>query len=261
MGLLDRFRPGPRVRGEPTSSNGASSLHLRWVVPDVAFREVAVTLEVVEPPRVDRLYFWALQVGFADRGRRAGGAHLGLQWHPGYPGSTAVNWGGYDAGGSILRGSDSALPGTLGNVNTRDFRWEPHRAYRLSVAPGARPDRGPDDITPWRGTVTDLATGEATVVRDLWPRGGPELTGPMTWSEVFARCEHPSVTVRWSDPVAVDTAGVAHRPDAVETNYQARDAGGCDNTTSEPDERGVLQVTATDRRVPQGTRIPLRGPA
>ena len=87
--------PAGRTHGDPPSANGASSLHLRWDLDDrPGCREVSVTLEVLQPPTVDRLYFWALQADFAtgDAGRRpAGGAHLGLQWHPQHPGSTAVN--------------------------------------------------------------------------------------------------------------------------------------------------------------------------
>ena len=75
--------PGERRFGAPTSSNGASSLHLGWVLPAIGsggYRALSVTLEVIELPSVDRLYFWALQADFADgagRGpvRRAGGAH------------------------------------------------------------------------------------------------------------------------------------------------------------------------------------------
>src|SRR4051794_29985274 len=75
--LLGRFGLGPRVSGLPTSSNGASSLHLMWEVPTSApLVEVAVTLVVPKAPLTDALYFWALQASFGD----GGGAHLGLQW-------------------------------------------------------------------------------------------------------------------------------------------------------------------------------------
>src|SRR5436190_306010 len=95
-------RTRERVRGRATSSNRASSMHLWWEPGPRSLREVAVTLEVVEPPVVDELYFWALQVSFVDGDRHVGGAHLGLQWYSPHPGSTAVNWGGYrDAGGEL----------------------------------------------------------------------------------------------------------------------------------------------------------------
>ena len=101
--------------------NGASSFHLAWDAPTGPWIGADVVLEVTEPPTVPALYFWALQVSFEDRGRAAGGAHLGLQWYPPHPGSTAVNWGGYAPDGRELDGSNSLLPSATGNPNTRDF--------------------------------------------------------------------------------------------------------------------------------------------
>ena len=89
--------------------------------PREVLSEVSVTLQIAVRPAVAELYFWALQASFTGPDGISGGAHLGLQWHPSYPGSGAVNWGGYARDGSILEGSDSALPSTLGNVNTRDY--------------------------------------------------------------------------------------------------------------------------------------------
>ena len=134
-------RPAGRMQGLPPSANGASSLHLRWDIQPPLL-DVAVNLTVVELPQVERLYFWALQADFCDAdGRPAGGAHLGLQWHPRYPGSTAVNWGGYAAGGGELAGSTSALRSALGNHNPRDYRWEADRGYRLAIGCHGHPGR------------------------------------------------------------------------------------------------------------------------
>ncbi|MEO7836141.1 MAG: hypothetical protein ABIS21_00690 [Acidimicrobiales bacterium] len=239
-------QPG-RTRGEPGSGNGASSFHLRWLMEDdEPLSEVSVVVAVVEPPAVDRLYFWALQVSFVGAGREVGGAHIGLQWNRSHPGGRAVNWGGYGAGGQILSGSTSALPSRPRDPNTRDYPWEPNRPYRLRVhaAPGI-PGR-------WRGEVTDLLTGEANAIRDL-DAGGDHLARPLVWSEVFARCEHPSVTVRWSELEARSAHGARRRPTGLAVNYEAGVAGGCDNTTSRLDATGgVLQITNTDRQVAQG---------
>lgn len=226
-------RSTSRTSGYPTSSNGASSMHLWWE-PRPTVEEVAVDLEVVAPPQVPRLYFWALQATFTDRtGRRHGGAHLGLQWHPGHPGSTAVNWGGYRPDGAgELAGTTSELPSAMGNLNTRDFEWRPGTPYRLRIH---RTDGG------WAGEVG------GTHVRTLHA-GGDRLTGLVVWSEVFARCDDPSTTVRWSgfDPL----------PDALRPTYQAHGDGGCANTTALPDAGGgVRQVTATDRLVGPGQLI------
>ena len=245
---------GGRDTGEPRSSNGASSFHLRWDLYS-EFDEISVVLEVVEPPTVDRLYFWALQADFSDAaGRSAGGAHLGLQWHPEYPGGTAVNWGGYDARGGILHGSGSTLPSSLGNPHTHDFPWLPHRAYRLTVARTAEP--GPHGGPAWSGSVTDLETGLTTVVRELYP-DGDRISGVVMWSEVFARCDHPSAAVRWSAPQARTLDGIVVEPAAVLLNYQTPADGGCSNTSSDADGTGVVQRTNTGRTHQTGTRLGL----
>jgi hypothetical protein len=219
---------------------------------------VSATLEVLVPPEVNRLYFWALQVSFVAERKLHGSAHLGLQWHPKFPGNTAVNWGGYGAaqgGTALLRGSPSRLPSARNDRNTRDFDWRSGRRYRLRVT--RSPERPPDGGRAWRGSVTDLETGAETVVRDLYA-AGDALVSPMVWSEVFARCEQPSVTVRWSDLHGVGEGGEM-RPDRVRVNYQSRADGGCDNTTVSVDELGVLQTTAVRRQVPQGALLPVPG--
>jgi hypothetical protein len=210
-----------------------------------------VTLEVLDPPRVDHLYFWALQVDFMDgEGHRRGGAHLGLQWHPGHPGSTAVNWGGYDAAGTVLTGSDSALRSATANPHTRDYAWEPVVPYRLSVG------EAPGKPGAWRGVVTDQRTGGQTVVRDLYA-GADRLVAVTVWSEVFARCDDPPVTIRWSDPL-VRSGADAVEPSGYSVNYQSHADGGCANTDSTPDGSGVVQRTATERSTRQGAVIGTR---
>jgi hypothetical protein len=238
-----------RTRGFPPSGNGASSFHLAWSLPGGAGHLVAarVTLEVLTLPVVDRLYFWALQVGFPG----VGAAHLGLQWIHRHPAFGAVNWGGYAADGSLLAGADSPLPSTPADPNTRDYPWEPRRAYQLGVH---RVDEG-----SWRGEVTDLTTGDAATVRDLLA-AAPFLGDPMVWSEVFARCDDPSVSVRWSHFEVVTERGERIAPAALAVNYQSHAAGGCANTTSVLDDRGgALQVTNTERTTPQGAALSLLG--
>lgn len=236
-----------RVRGLPPSANGASSFHLWWAVEAAADR-VEVTLEVLDPPAVDRLYFWALQVGFQGPAGKSGGAHLGLQWNRRHPGSTAVNWGGYTIDGRLLEGSGSPLPSAPGDPNTRDFPWRAGVPYRLRVEPGLLPGW-------WRGVVVDLADGAETTVREL-AGGGDRLADAVVWSEVFARCDDPSVSVRWSDPRLAGDAGWV-RPAAYRVNYQAHARGGCANTDVQVDARGVLQVTAVTRHTPQDALVPV----
>ena len=61
--------------GEP--GKGVSSFHLWWQdAPPEPVVAVEVTLEVVEAPVVDRLYFWALQATCNEASTDHGGAHL-----------------------------------------------------------------------------------------------------------------------------------------------------------------------------------------
>ena len=248
--------PG-RTTGAPPSGNGASSFHLLWDLPG-EFVAVAVDFEVLRPPQVKKLYFWALQANFTDQhGRNGGGAHFGLQYHPEYPGSTAVNWGGYGSGGGELEGSAAALAGSLGNPHTRDFAWQPQRRYRFRIELAPPADQPRDGRTAWQGTVTDVSTATATLVRMLYTRGD-RLVDPIVWSEVFAHCEHPEVEVRWSGFEATDFNGDSHRPDTIRLNYQAPEQGGCANTDSAPGSAGsILQRTNVRRDHAQGSRISL----
>jgi len=212
----------------------------------VPLDEVSATFELLAEPSVPRLYFWALQAGFLEGAIPRGGAHLGLQWHSSYPGSRAVNWGGYGESGE-LEGSSSLLPSTLGNANTRDYRWETGLPYRFAIS---SPETG-----RWRGTVTNLVTGESTVVRDLYS-SGTHLTGPMVWTEAFCRCDDPPVMARWS-AFRASTDGSEVPIESVRVNYQSYTQGGCTNTTVREDDGSLLQITGTEREVPTGTAIPL----
>lgn len=262
MRLWHRFRSASTVRqrtwGQPRSANGASSFHLVWELPQIPLIEVSAVLEVLQQPSVRRLYFFALQVSFASDRQLRGGAHLGLQWNPAFPESTAVNWGGYGSAADasrLLSGSRSPLKSSRNDVNTRDFAWKAGRRYRLRIAPSPE---GPPEVHAWRGTIVDLESGVETVVRDLYTDGA-YLTAPMVWSEVFARCEQPSVSARWSDLTAVTASGDNVLPQRVRVNYQSRADGGCDNTSVVVDELGLIQTTSVERQIPQGALLPVPG--
>ncbi len=258
MGLLDRFRsafsPWDGTSGRPPSGNGASSLHLSWPAPTGEWVAAESTIEVLRPPTVNKLYFWAMQVSFSDQGRRGGAGHIGLQWHFDHPDKTAVNWGGYGTSGNELSGSRSLLPSTVGNVNTRDFAWSAGRKYRLRVS--LAPEPGPHGTQSWRGEISDVQTGERTHIRDLWAQGRA-LVDPMVWSEVFAGCDEPSVAVRWSQLTLTDAAGASVTADRASVNYQSINDGGCANTSSVVDGAGWVQTTNTERITPQGTMLVL----
>lgn len=223
-----------RETGLPPSSNGASSMHANWQVSGLV-KSARVIIEVtVPPPAGSPLYFYALQATFVSTaGVVQGGAHLGLQWNKNYPGNTAVNFGGYTSKGDELDGSRSLLPSATGNVNTRNFPWKPRRRYELAIKP-AGTDR-------WIGVVTDLATQKATTVRTLYV-GGTRLQSMVVWSEVFAACDAPSASVRWSGLEAGGTA-----VDFVKTHYQTYGDGGCTNTNQAIDSTGLVQTTKAKR--------------
>lgn len=259
MGIRDRVsHAAKRLRwdgttGAPRSRNGASSLHLVWDTLDHPWVAAEATIEVTEPPSVAKLYFWALQVSFVGPGRPGGGAHLGLQWHPDHPGSAAVNWGGYAPGGrNELTGSASALPSATGNPNTRDYPWKPRHRYRLRIEHAGEGRQGLADA--WRGSVTDLDRSETTVVRDLFANGN-RLQALMVWSEVFADCDDPPVSVRWSEFAVITDQGRRFDVREVRTNYQSVTEGGCTTTDSVVDGDGFLQRTNTPRTSKPGLRL------
>jgi hypothetical protein len=235
------FGKSLRVSGRPPSANGASSLHLVWDVPtgdDLV--EASVILMVPALPSVPRLYFWALQVSFPG----GAGAHLGLQWAADPPRRVRhVNWGGYGASGAELSGGTSILPSSFANPNTRDFDWEPGRPYRLRIS---RANGG------WAGWVDD------TMVRCL-DAPGETLRCPMVWSEVFADCDHPAVSVHWSGLEVLTRSGRRVRVNSVVASYQSRHAGGCDNTSSETDGHAFVQTTNAVRRTPSGATLQVIG--
>ena len=232
-----------RNRGWPRSSNGASSLHLRWVwgAHPPPLVELRATLTVLDATPSDDLRFWALQASFVEDGRRFGAGHVGLQRHAGHPGAGAANWGGYAAGGGELAGTESPLPSARDNPNTRDLRWEPGRPYRLAIRRG---------VEGWAGCVDDV------VLRELLP-GGTHLEQAVVWSEVFAPCDHVHA-VRWSDLAGCTADGAAVQPEAVAVNYQTWSDGGCTNSDAFADgEGGVVQRTGVRRRTPQGAVLRL----
>ncbi len=223
-------------------------MHVRWIGSFRRAEAVEVDLTIITPPSSRHLHFWALQATFAQGTHNLGAGHLGLQWIDGHPGQTAVNWGGYETGGHILDGTDSLLPSALGNPHTRDYSWSAGTTYRLRI------DRG---TSGWRGSVTDLATGAVTVVRELLA-GGDQLSGFVMWSEVFAPCEGPSTTVAWSRPV-VFSSDEATPATQFELSYQSFEDGGCTNTNTSIETIGqgsaIVQRTAIPRVNPPGSAL------
>jgi hypothetical protein len=243
----------PRTPGgllEP--GNGVSSFHLWWQGVDggLPLVEVAATFEVLHAPTANRLYFWALQTSFLDGSRSHGAAHIGMQWNPRHGSSKAVNWGGYaDSGNvqSVLEGTVSSLPSRPNDPNTRDYPWKERVAYKLRISKAPR---------GWRGEVTDLSTGTVVHVRDLFA-GGDRLGGFAVWAEIFAACDHPPTTVRWSGFEAKDSAGLVHTPQSVRLTFPS--GGDCVNTDVVADGVGLLQMTNVQRTARDGAVVPVPG--
>ncbi len=256
IGQAASGRAATREAGPPTSSNGASSMHLFWTMRGYPFVELRATIEVIQPPTVPKLNFWALQGSFEEDGVIKGGAHFGLQYHPEYPGAGAVNWGGYKSEGGELDGSGSNLPSHLANVNTRNYRWAPGRAYRYRIY---KVGYLPEVEHKWRGSITDLETGEETVVRDLNVRAN-FLVNPMVWTESFGDCGDPSVSVRWYDLEAIDVDGVVEQASVVTVNYQSWADGGCTNTNCSMDGSAFVQRTNCTRTTEIGSQLTLMLP-
>ncbi len=252
MGWLDWLTGRrDRIPTWPSSGNGSSAWHAWWhdVEGSVPIVAVSVTIEILQQPTVDRLYFWALQASFSDGGHTYGTAHTGLQWNPRHPANRAVNWGGYgDVGDlqSILPGSTSPLPSTPDDPNTRDYPWQEAWPYRLRVS---RVDGG------WRAEVTDLVSNETSLIRDL-QAGGDRLTGLVVWSEVFASCHDASAVARWSAMQAERADGTVVSPRSVGLTFPRE---GCPNTDALADAVGILQVSHTTRRARDGDSIAVPG--
>jgi hypothetical protein len=230
-------------------ANGVSSFHLWWqeldgIAPVV---EVSAVLTVVEPPVVDRLYFWALQASFLDARTSYGGAHVGLQWNPRHPHHRAVNWGGYadPPAGGILPGSDSPLPSTPNDPNTRDYPWAVDRPYRFTIS------RGRDG---WDAYVEDVSAGRRDRIRSLHA-GGDRLGGLVVWSEVFAACSDPPVVVRWSGLSARTAGGREIVPRSVRVNFEG--AGACQNTDVRASLDGIEQLSGVARTARNGSVLPI----
>jgi hypothetical protein len=229
-----------------------SSFHLWWqgLEGPAPMVEVSATLEVLQRPQSARLYFWALQASFLDGVRSRGAAHVGLQWNPRHAGSTAINWGGYgDTGNvqSVLRGTESPFPSTPDDPNTRDYPWLERVPYRFRISRGQR---------GWLGEVTDGATGTTQVIREL-DAGGDRLGGFVVWSEVFAACDDPPASVRWSAFEAVDAQGAVHRPHSVRLSFPS--GGDCPNTEVAVDDVGLVQLTNATRTARDGSVLPVPG--
>jgi hypothetical protein len=130
--------------------------------------------------------------------------------------------------------------------HTRHFAWSPERPYRFRVwspTPGT-----------WRSEVTDVSTGTSTAVRDLIVPA-TELTSPVVWAEVFARCDDSPTEARWSQLQATDAAGTVITATAVRPTYQRHAEGGCANTVSYSEGGYFVQATGQRQARPPAPEL------
>ena len=239
-----------RVSGAPASANGASSFHLWWDVPyGERLTAARVTLDVTRRPDLDRLVFFALQVGFVKPG--GGAAHIGLQHNPRYPSRSAVNWGGYDPDGDHIEGTEPLLPSTQEEAGTRDFVWEGSHPYQLHVERVSDRDA---DVHLWRGTVVDLQSGYRTVVRDLISPS-KYIRAPVVWVESFAPCDAPRFEAAWSNASVTTNKGDVRAISRMRADYQPHAAGGCTNTNSIVEGVSFVQRSGQLRTTKPGSTL------
>ena len=238
-----------RLAGQPSAVGGGFHLWWKGLGVDEPIVACSVVLEVLRPPSVPALYFWALQASFLDEiGVSYGTAHTGLQWNARHPGGRAVNWGGYALAadvGSVLDGTASLLPGIPGDRNTRTFAWREQVPYRFTIHRGA---------LGWAATVTDLVTGSEVTIRELLA-GGDRLGGFVMWTELFCRGSDPTTAVRWSQPEVLTRSGRRLAPAGLQVTFPGGDEWRRLDVVV--DEVGVQQITDVTRTIQHQATVPL----
>lgn len=245
-------RVGERVSGTPPSASGASTFFLWWDLPYTEkLTEIAVTLEVVLRPEVDRLVTFALQSAFLRPG--GGSCHLGLQHNPEFPDRCAVNWDGYTAKGKRLESDEPSSTASGDELATRGFRWQKGVPYRLSIERGDQLD---DGTYRWIGSVTDMQSGERHEIRRLLSRS-PHMRGPVMYIESHGPCDGPRIEARWSNATAVSVGGGVRTVRSMRVDYQPHAAGGCTNTNSSVEDKYFIQRAGQMRTTKAGSTIRL----
>lgn len=245
-------RISERVAGAPTSGSGASAFYLWWDLPyGERLNEISVTLDVQRRPEVDRLVTFAVQAAFVKPS--GGSCHFGLQHQPEVDGRNAVLWNGYDAKGSLLevRGDQQSSPAN--EDGSRAFEWSQGTPYRFTVERGEEEE---DGRYPWKGSITDLNSGESHIVCEIL-NSSPHLRAPVMYVESYSPCDGPGFEARWSNAVAVSTDGGVRTVQSMRVDYQPHAAGGCTNTNSTVEQGAFVQRVGQMRSTKPGSTIRL----
>lgn len=200
--------------------------NLYWnSLPVTNFDEISAMFRVIDKPRAD-LVFWAVQINFRQvDGTSRGGAHFGLQTSQGLSNATktAINWGGYDDvlpklgdnSSPTFRGSRPTIPNAGSDSASPLFAWHPDVDYLFRVFRSPKQnwtdaeltdetgnvggDQQPGEVA-WRCTITDVATGVETWIRDILVPNCHTTAGmmnPIMWDEDFNNTTPPTATVAW----------------------------------------------------------------
>lgn len=235
--------PGGSPRQPPEGI--ASSFHCAWDTVTEFAKEVHVDFTCMVEPTVDDLYFWALQCSFYDASdNELGGAHTGLQWNSSHPENNAVNWGGYDNLSVELPGSVSQFPSTPDNDNTRDYLWNVGQTYHLRI---------------WVSDPGEISASiDGELIRTLICDDTVKLGSYTMWSEIFAQCSDPSVTVKWENMRIINMSDDEVLETEFFINYQAEENDGCLNTNTYEYNESIRQQTNTTRITPQDAILVLQ---
>lgn len=196
----------------------ASIFGLDWTAPVTRWDEVSAVIRPIVRPLGGVL--WSCRISFraVDDSVR-GTAEFGLESGSGFTNEsqTGCRWGGTDTVlNTPFRGSVSAL-GYGVSPASPNFEWVVGRDYHVRVFKSpkqnwlaaelnSRGDQAPGEIA-WRFTITDLATGVTTIVRDILVPDCATLNAMSDGSmgaEDTNTARAPTATMpwdmRWSEP-------------------------------------------------------------
>ena len=238
----------------------ASSFRLDWMPPITRWDESSVVLRPIVRPYGGVLWTCRITFRAVDDSVR-GTAEFGLESGSGFSNQsrTGCKWGGEDTvAASPFRGSLSTL-GYGVSPNRPNYQWQTAREYYLRVFKSPKQNYLAEELDSgsnqaageiaWRFTITDLTTGEVTVVRDLLVPNCA-VAGAMSDGSIGAEdsnTAHAPVAdvpwdIRWSEPRANQRLVAS-----LTTNYSS---GGdsLDNTNSRANDRvGFRQQSRTKR--------------
>ena len=116
--------------------------------------------------------------------------------------------------------------------------------YRFAIHRGA---------VGWAATVTDLVTGSAVTIRELFA-AGDRLGGFVMWSELFCSGSDPMTVVRWSQPEVVTGSGRRSGPTGLQVTFPGGDEWRRLDVVV--DDVGVRQITDSPRTMDHLALVP-----